>query len=61
SSYTCKVIHNKLEGHAKKDILSSVDYSRVKLAADARHRVCSCGPSPRMGCNEADAVRSARL
>jgi hypothetical protein len=38
-----------------------VGYSRVEVAADARHRVRSCGPSPRVPCNEADAVRSARL
>jgi len=23
-----------------------LDYSRVEVAQDARHRVCSCGPSP---------------
>jgi hypothetical protein len=39
----------------------SLDYSRVEVAADARHRVRSCGPSPQVPCNEADAVRSARL
>jgi len=38
----------------------TLNYSRVEIAADARHRVCSCGPSPQMPCNEADAVRSAR-
>jgi hypothetical protein len=42
-------------------INTSLDYSRVEVAADARHRVCSCGPSPQVPCNEADAVRSARL
>jgi len=38
-----------------------LDYSQVDLTADARHRVRSCGPSPRVPCNEADAVRSACL
>jgi len=38
----------------------NVGHSRAKLAADARHSTWSCGPSPRMCCNEADAVRSAR-
>jgi len=41
--------------------LVNLDYSQVKVAADARHRVRSCGPSPRVSCNEADAVRSACL
>ncbi len=36
-------------------------YSRVEVAADARHKVYSCGSPPQMPCNEADAVRSARL
>jgi hypothetical protein len=35
--------------------------SQAEVAADARHRVRSCGPSPRVPCNEADAVRSACL
>jgi len=35
--------------------------SNYEVAADARHRVRSCGPSPRVPCNEADAVRSACL
>jgi len=39
---------------------SNLDYSRVEVAADARHRVCSCGRPSQMPCNEADAVRSAR-
>jgi len=38
-----------------------LDYSQVEVAADARHRVRSCGPSPQVPCNEADAVRSACL
>ncbi|NOR21952.1 MAG: hypothetical protein GQ476_04610 [Candidatus Aminicenantes bacterium] len=38
----------------------SLDYSRIEFAADARHRVCGCGSSPQMPCNEADAVKSAR-
>ena len=42
-------------------IIFILDYSRVEVAADARHRVRSCGPSPRVPCNKADAVRSARL
>jgi len=37
-----------------------LDYSRVEIAADARHRACSCGRPSQMPCNEADAVRSAR-
>jgi len=36
-------------------------YSQVEVAADARHRGRSCGPSPQVPCNEADAVRSACL
>jgi len=39
----------------------SLDYSQVEVAADARHRVRSCGPSPQILCNEADAVSSACL
>jgi len=39
----------------------NLDDSRVKFAADARHRACRCGPSPQMSCNEADAVRSRAL
>ena len=39
----------------------SLDYSQAEVAADARHRVRSCGPSPRVPCNEAGAVRSACL
>jgi len=38
-----------------------LDYSQAEVAADARHRVQSCGPPPRVPCNEADAVRSACL
>jgi len=38
----------------------SLDYSRIEFAADARHRVCGCGPPLQMPCNEADAVKSAR-
>ncbi|KKN35865.1 hypothetical protein LCGC14_0779240, partial [marine sediment metagenome] len=30
------------------------------MSSDARHRVCGCGSSPQMPCNEADAVKSAR-
>ena len=41
--------------------VSFMAYSHVEVAADARHRVRSCGPSPRVPCNEADAVRSACL
>jgi len=40
--------------------LQDLIYSRAEVAADARHRACSRGPSLRMPCNEADAVRSAR-
>jgi len=47
----------KLEFHG---MLINLDYSRIEFAADARHRVCSCGSPPQMLCNEADAVKSAR-
>ncbi len=39
---------------------NNLDYSRVEVTADARHRICSCGRPLQMHCNEADAVRSAR-
>ena len=39
---------------------TNLNYSGVEVAADARHRVRSCGLSPQVPCNEADAVRSAR-
>ncbi len=39
----------------------NLDYSRVEIAAAARHRSCSRGLPPQTACNEADAVRSARL
>jgi hypothetical protein len=38
-----------------------LDDEQVEVAADVRHRMRSCGPSPRVSCNEADAVRSACL
>ncbi len=38
----------------------NLDYSRIEFAADARHRVCGCGSSLQMPCNEADAVKPAR-
>ena len=38
----------------------NLDYSRIEFAADTRHRVCGCGSSPQMPCNEVDAVKSAR-
>ncbi len=41
-------------------LLFNLDYSRIEFAADARHRVCGCGSSPQVPCNEADAVKSAR-
>jgi len=44
----------------KEKHLIHLDYSRIEFAADARHRVCNCGSSPQMTCNEADAVKSAR-
>ncbi|NOR21622.1 MAG: hypothetical protein GQ476_02855 [Candidatus Aminicenantes bacterium] len=34
----------------------NLDYSRIEFAADARHRVCGCGSSLQMPCNEADVV-----
>ncbi len=34
----------------------NLDYSRIEFAEDARHRVCGCGSSPQMPCNEADVV-----
>jgi len=37
-----------------------VGHSRVKLAADARRKGYSCGISPQILYNAADAVRSAR-
>ncbi len=42
-------------------IIINLNYSQVEVAADARHRVRSCGPSLRVSCNKADAVRSACL
>ena len=39
----------------------NLNYSRAEVAVDARPRVRSCGPSPQVPCNVADAVRSARL
>ena len=44
----------------EQQILTNLDYSRVEFAADARHRVCGCGSSPQMPCNEVDAVKSVR-
>ncbi len=38
----------------------SLDYSRVEVAAAARRDGCSCGTSPQVHHNKADAVRSAR-
>ena len=35
--------------------------SRVEVAVDTRRRGWSCGPSPRIRCNEVNAARSARL
>jgi hypothetical protein len=43
------------------DFIFYLDYSRIEFAADAKHRVCGCGSSLQMPCNEADAVKSARL
>ncbi len=40
--------------------LLNPDYSQIEFAADAGHRVCGCGSSLQMPCNEADAVKSAR-
>ena len=42
-------------------LTTCLDYSRVEVAVDKRHRVCSRGISLQMPCNEVDAVRSARL
>ena len=42
-------------------IIFILDDERVEVAADARHRVHSCGTSTQVLCNKADAVRSARL
>ncbi len=39
---------------------SSLDYSRVEIAVDARRGGRSCGHPPQVRHNEADAVRSAR-
>ncbi len=42
------------------DVLA-LDYSRVEIAAAARRRLMSCTQVQRLGCNDADVVRSARL
>jgi len=34
----------------------NLDDEQVEAAADAMHRVRSCGPSPQVSCNKADAV-----
>jgi len=39
----------------------NLDDEQVEVASDARHRVRSRGPSLRVSCNDADAVRSACL
>ncbi len=39
----------------------TLDYSRVEIAAAARQRLMSCTQVQRLGCNEADVVRSVRL
>jgi len=36
-----------------------LDYSRVEIAVAARRDGCSCGTSPQLRHNKADAVRSA--
>ena len=41
-------------------VLYHLDYSRVEVIVDTRHRVCSRGLPLQMPCNEVDAVRSAR-
>ena len=41
-------------------ITINLDYSRFEVAADARHRVRSCGRPLQVPCNKADAARSAR-
>ena len=51
----------KIKPQHEESGLIILDYSQVEVAADARHRVRSCGPSPRVPCNEADTVRSACL
>ena len=38
----------------------NLDYSRVEVAVAARRDGCSCGTSPQVHHNKADAVRSAR-
>ena len=40
--------------------LINLDYSRVEVAVAARRDGCSCGTSPQVHHNKADAVRSAR-
>jgi hypothetical protein len=40
--------------------MSSLDYSRVEIAAAAKQRLMSCTQVQRLGCNEVDVVRSAR-
>ena len=39
---------------------TGLDYSRVEVAAAARRDGCSCGTSPQVHHNKADAVRSTR-
>jgi hypothetical protein len=39
---------------------TNLDYSRVEVAVAARRDGCSCGTSPQVHHNKADAVRSAR-
>ncbi len=38
-----------------------LDYSRVEIAVAARQQLMSCTHVQRLGCNDADVVRSARL
>jgi len=50
-----------MDKHSVKNKGLHLDDEQAEVAADARHRVRSCGPSPRVSCNEADAVGSACL
>ena len=38
---------------------TNLDYSRVEVAVDARHKGCSCSYLPQILCNETYTVRSA--
>jgi hypothetical protein len=47
--------------YGKLSVLFILDYSRVEIAVAARQRLMSCTHVQRLGRNDADVVRSARL